>query len=258
MPPETMQTLQRAFALLDCFTPNQPELGVREAARLMNLSTSSAGRLLTTMKELGILSQNPETHVYSLGSRVLSWAGHYSGSLDVRNKALTYLPELHRTSGETVSLYVADEAERVCVERIESTQNLRLITRVGDRTPIYAGAAGKVLLAFLPYATRLRIYVTAPLIPLTDSTLINPDSLEAELETIRASGYAVSHGERIPGASAVAAPVFGRTGEIIAALAISGPAPRFTPQKESEHIQSVLGMARKLSQEMGYSEKNSP
>ena len=72
MPAEQLQTLHRAIAILDCFTQENTELGVREIARMVNLSSSATGRLLAAMKEMGILSQNPETRAYSMGARVLN------------------------------------------------------------------------------------------------------------------------------------------------------------------------------------------
>ena len=100
MPAESSQTLSRAIAILDCFTQDKSELGVREIARMVELSSSATGRLLAAMKELGVLSQNPDTRAYSLGARVLTWAGTYNAVLDVRNRALPAIQELHQTTRE--------------------------------------------------------------------------------------------------------------------------------------------------------------
>src|SRR5574338_1211875 len=103
MPAEQMQTLNRATTVLDCFSREQSELGVREIARMVNLSTSATGRLLSALKELGILSQNPDTRAYSMGARVLSWANVYSTTLEVRNYALPVINELREVTRETIS-----------------------------------------------------------------------------------------------------------------------------------------------------------
>jgi IclR family KDG regulon transcriptional repressor len=149
MPAEQLQTLNRAIAILDCFTQENTELGVREIARLVELSSSATGRLLGAMKELGILSQNPDTHAYSMGARVLTWAGVYNAELNIRNRALPAIQELHNSTRESISLYVLENNERLCIERLESPQTVRIVTRVGRRLPLYAGSAGKVMLAFL-------------------------------------------------------------------------------------------------------------
>jgi DNA-binding IclR family transcriptional regulator len=77
--------LSRAIALLDCFNQDRPEIGVREAARLVNLSSSATGRLMASLRNLGILSQNPESKAYSLGPRVLTWACIYTATLTLEN-----------------------------------------------------------------------------------------------------------------------------------------------------------------------------
>jgi len=106
-----VNTLERAFTLLDCFTAEHPELGVREAARMVNLSSSATGRLLSAMKDMGVLRQNPVSRTYALGGRVLAWAGVYMATLDVRDRALPAMDELHRVTRETISLYVLEGDE---------------------------------------------------------------------------------------------------------------------------------------------------
>lgn len=252
MPTDKMQTLERTIALLDCFSIEQPELGVREAARLIHLSSSTTGRLLAAMKECGVLSQNPVTHLYSLGGKVLSWAGVYTANLDVRNKALPAMEELWHSTQETISLYVLEGHERVCVERMESPQNVRIVARIGRRLPLYAGSAGKVFLAFLPPARRDQILKEMTLAPLTTKTIVNFDQLLQELEKIRHQGYAVSYGEWVLDASGVASPIFDQKGEVIAALTISGPGQRFTEEKAAEYGVEVQRVANQISYEMGY------
>ncbi|MBE0697373.1 MAG: helix-turn-helix domain-containing protein, partial [Anaerolineaceae bacterium] len=141
MPAEQIQTLSRAIAVMDCFTQERAELGVREIARLVNLSSSAAGRLLAALKDLGILSQNPDTRAYSMGVRVLSWANVYNTTLDLRIKAMPAIKDLHESTLETISLYILEGNERVCIERLESPQGVRIVQRIGRRLPLYAGSA---------------------------------------------------------------------------------------------------------------------
>ncbi len=248
---EKNQTLERAMALLDCFTQEQPEMGVREAARRLNWSSSTTGRMMTALKELGILSQNPETRAYALGGKVLAWAGVYTATLDVRNRALPILEELYRQTSETVSLYVLEGNERVCVERFESPHNVRIVARIGRRLPLHAGSAGKVFLAYLPEQRREEILRSAPLISFTPKTIIDLDLLRKEIRKIRQQGYAVSNGEWILEAAGVASPVFDQNGEIAAAVTIYGPAQRFDEEHVQCYIDMLLRVTQKISLEMG-------
>jgi IclR family transcriptional regulator, KDG regulon repressor len=257
MPEHTSPILERAFAILDCFTSEQPELGVRETARLVGLSTSATGRMLASLKELGVLRQNPVTHAYSLGGRVLTWSGVYSATLDVRSVAIEPMHELHRQTRETISLYIMEGNERVCVERLESPENVRIVARIGRRLPLYAGSAGKVFLAFLPETRCMEILNATELQPLTERTFTDRAILLEELDHIRQQGYAVSYGEWILEASGVAAPIFDSTGQVIAALTISGPTQRFSEATVNRYAAEIQHVAAQISREMGFSTSSS-
>jgi IclR family KDG regulon transcriptional repressor len=250
---EKAQMLHRAVKILDCFTRDRSELGVREVARLVDLPSSATGRLMMAMKDLGILSQNPRTRVYSIGPRVLTWAGTYLTTSDIRNTAIPYMEQLHHATQETISLYILDGNERVCIERLESTQNVRFVAaRVGRHLPLHAGSAGKAMLAFLDHKRREEILTSGPLVRLTEKTIVNPDELRREVETIRNNGYAISNGEWILDASGVAAPIFDQSGEVVGALTISGPTQRFSAEIIPGYIDQVVSVAKLISQDLGY------
>lgn len=245
--------LVRVVKILECFSHEPRELGVREVARRTGLSSSATGRLMLSMKELGILSQNPITKDYFLGSRLLTWAGAFLANCDIRNVAYPYLLELHARTRETISLYILDGKERVCIERLESTHNVRFVApRVGRHLPLHAGSAGKVLLAFLPDQRREAILQNEPLESLTEKTLVDPDKIRDEIEKIREMGYAISHGEWILEASGVAAPVFSQDGEVVAAVTISGPTQRFSDDKMREYAQLLMEITDRISRDLGY------
>ncbi len=244
--------LHRAVAILDCFNQDRPEIGVREAARLVDLSSSATGRLMASMRNLGILSQNPESKAYCLGPRVLTWAGVYSATLDLRKRALPFLEELYVSTNETISLYILQGNDRICVERLESAQTVRIVARVGRRLPLYAGSAGKVLLAFLP-ADRLRnILPTLKMEALTQNTITDRNQLENELVGIRKMGFAVSHGEWISDASGIAVPIFDQFNEPVGAISISGPTQRFTRSVIEIFTPALIHAAVEISRDMGY------
>lgn len=252
MPSDLSQTLERATAVLDCFAADAPRLGVREVARRTGMSPSAAGRLMQAMRGLGLLSQDPDTALYSIGARVLTWAGLYSAALDVRNLALPAMHELHRSTRETVSLYILDGRERLCIERLESPQNVRVVARVGRRLPLYAGSAGKVFLAFLPAARREEILAATHLEALTPNTITDPAALRTQLEQVRAQGYALSVGEWEADAAGIAAPIFDAAGNPAAAITLSGPAQRFTPAVFASYIPVITRTAQEISRQMGY------
>jgi IclR family transcriptional regulator, KDG regulon repressor len=252
MPADQLQTLSRAVAVLDCFTQEHSEMGVREIARLVNLSSSATGRLLASLKELGILSQNPNTRAYSMGSRVLSWANLYNSTLDIRNQAMPAIRELHQATRETISLYVLDGKDRVCVERLESPQNVRIVQRIGRRLPLYAGSAGKVILAFLTVERQAEYLRTTHISAFTDKTITDMETMRTELMKTRQQGYAISYGEWVEDAAGVAAPILNQNGEVIGALAISGPIMRFNLENVERYCYEVKRVAAHISTSLGY------
>jgi len=247
-----IQMIDRLIAILDCFTLDKPTLGVREVARETSLSSSTAGRIMVSMKEQGILNQDPETQLYMMGSKVLAWAGIYTVTSDVRAVALPVMVRLQEMTRETISLYVLEGNERVCVERFESPETVRIVARVGRRIPLYAGSAGKVFLAFMPEERREAILGEVELKAMTERTITDRDQLRKNLQKIREQGYATSTGEWIIDAAGTAAPIFNLHGNVIAAISISGPASRFDRSKMKEMAQLLLKETRAISQELGY------
>lgn len=247
-----IQTIDRFIAILDCFTLDKPALGVREVARQTGLSPSTVGRLMAYLKDKSILNQDPETQWYLMGSKALAWAGIYTLTNDVRAVALPVMVQLQELTRETISLYVLEGNERVCVERFESPETVRIVARVGRRIPLYAGSGGKVFLAFMP-EHRLETYLQSiELKAMTERTITDLDELRKNLAIIRGQGYATSNGEWIIDAAGVAAPIYDSHGNTVAAISISGPAQRFNKAKMKEMAPLLLRETRNISQELGY------
>ena len=246
-----VRSLVKALAILDCFSADRPELGVSEIARELGMPTSTVGRLLVTLHSSGILSQDHSTQRYRIGSKVLSWGAVFMNGLDMRAKARPLLEELHHLTQETVNFYALDGLERVCVDCIESPQRVRVIVHIGERMPLYAGSAGKAILAYVSSALLERI-LEKPLERMTDNTITNPDRLLEELASIRHHGYAVSHAERFADALGLAAPVFDATGNVAASLNVAGPVVRFGDAEVARYAPTVIQLANQVSQSLGH------
>jgi DNA-binding IclR family transcriptional regulator len=252
MPTSQKNVFSHFVAIMDCFTSATPELGVREVARTSGLTPSTAGRLMAALRDTGLLRQNPTSRLYSLGSRVLAWAGAYTSGLDIRNVALPVMVKLLNSSRETISLYTLDGMERVCVERLESPLTVRIVARLGRRLPLYAGSAGKAILAFLPDAEVNAYLAAIQLNPFTSNTFTDPHKLRSELAAIKQRGYAYSFGEWLADAAGVAVPIFGFNGAVLGAISISGPVQRFTNENVAEYGKTLLSLTHEISAAMGY------
>jgi len=251
VPASETQTLARAIAILDCFSATHPQLGVREIARQLDLPRSTVGRLVATLCAAGVLSQDPTTRRYKMGPKVLTWSAVYTSGLDIRDKARPALEELHRLTQETVNLYLLDSNERVCLDFIESPQRVRVVVQRGERMPLHAGSAGKAILAFLP-PERVKQILAKPLERMTPNTITNRRKLVKDLATIRAQGFAVSHGERFSDALGLAAPIFDANGKVVAALNVAGPVMRFTDADIQKLAPKIMQLAMRISRALGY------
>lgn len=109
---------------------------------------------------------------------------------------------------------------------------------------------GKLLLAYMDDDERRQLLDQLPLTKVTESTITDRTSLEAELEAVRRRGHAVSRGERAPGVAAMSAPIFGGDGRILAALSAIGPDTRLTDAAMARIRPALLGAAQEITQQV--------
>ena len=245
--------INRIFSLLDCFSVEKPELGVREAARMLDLSPSSCGRMLGELRDEGILIQNSDTRAYSLGGRVIRWAGVYTASSDLRKKAYPFMLKIFKETNETVTLYTAEEYDRVCVERIESQKTVRVAEPIGTRIKIFTGSGGKSILAFRSEEEIEHVFEYARTFPKYKNSSEFFTQLREEFAFIRKQGYAVSHGEWESDASGIGSPIFNERGIPIGSISISAPTQRFLDQNILDAYSHILvNNVEKISRELGF------
>lgn len=247
----TIQSIERAVAILRSFTEAEPELRVTELSRRLDLHKSTVSRILGTLEQEGLVSQNPETGKYRLGLALISLAGVALGRLDVRGVSQPHLNELVEISQETVNVTVLDGQECVNVERAASPRPIRYVGWIGRRTPLHCTAAGKVMLAYLPPAERAA-RLPRPLMRYTQQTIVEETALQESLQEAQRQGYATVHEEFEEGFSALAAPVFDHTGRVAGAISISGPTYRLGQDKIEEFIEPLLETTAAVSADMGF------
>lgn len=253
---EAVQSVERAIAILRCFTESEPELRVTEIARRLDLHKSTVSRILATLLAAGLVSQNSESGKYRLGLGLIGLAGVALGRLDVRGVAQPYLGNLVAFTQETVNITVLEGHECVNIERARSPQPIRYEGWIGRRTPLHCTAAGKVLLAYLPDSER-SIRLALPLMKYTSQTVTDRKSLEAMLAEICGRRYAIVHEEFEDGFSGIAAPIFNHEGQVVAAVSVSGPTYRMGPGKIEEFIGPLQETSQKVSAEMGHGQRGS-
>jgi len=234
-----VRSIERALDILDCFQPGKLELSLTDLATKIDLAMSTTSRIVATLEKRGYLSRNAESQRYALGPRISQIGALGLSNMELRKVALPYMRDLNALYNEGVSLYVIRDDERICVERVESTLPLRRVINVGDRHPLTRGAAGRVLLAYLPKERREALLAR------------DPYTNEDALEELRRGGYTVSLGEREEGVTSIAAPIQDVRCEVIAALSMSGPSVRFEGPSFSDKIAKVRKAAELISKALG-------
>ncbi|MCC6534434.1 MAG: IclR family transcriptional regulator [Burkholderiales bacterium] len=238
-----MRAVGRTMAVFESFSADRPSLTLQSIANRIGLPKSTTFRLVQSLHETGYLVRL-ENQEYCLSGRFLVLATLARTNLDIRRIARAVMEDAAHASGETVTLNAASGHERVCVAVVESAP-LSNMPKPGEHLPLVDGASAKLLLAFLPRsdfkeAVNYALRVSGQ----------RRSALLTELERVRQAGYAVTHGERVVGLSAVAAPVRDTIDDVKYCLSIAGPTARMRP-RIGEHIRIATRAGEEVSRRLG-------
>ena len=221
--------LDRCVALLDLLAGGPRPL--RWLADASGLPRPTAHRLLVALEAHRLVSRDAAGN-FRLGPRLTELAAAAGPELDLATLAGPVLDRLHRSTGESVQLYVRSGDQRLCIAARDAGTGLRDSVPVGALLPLEVGSGGKVLLAWSASATG-------------QTSLPEP-----ELATMRSRGWAASVAEREPGVASVSAPVLQPDGSIAAALCVSGPVSRLGQAPGRKLSAQVIEAAAELSQHL--------
>jgi IclR family transcriptional regulator, KDG regulon repressor len=230
-------------------------LGVRELARELTVGKSTAHRILQTLTEYGVARQDPETERYIITARLVNMAAMIHRDLEFRRVARPFLSALQERCDETIFIGVLDSAEVVIVDRLDSSEALRMTHEIGYREPAHSTALGKVLLASLPEQELAAFCESNDLRCFTNKTVTSPQLLTSELKRVRLLGFAVDDEETLTGVRCVAAPLRDALGRVVAAISLTGPSVRLTDERISRLAQDIRTTADSISAELGFTER---
>ena len=230
-------TLDRAVAILDVVEGGVHRIG--QIAEATGLSRPTAHRLVHALEAHGFLARYPGLG-YRLGPRLLRLAGEAMRELPLRDVAHPILEHLAKVTGETSQLYVRSGDARVCIDAVESANELRTIVGIGATLPLHAGSAAKVFLAYSPADP-------APFV----RRAADPERFGREVELARARGWAASAGERQPGVGSVSAPVLGAYDILLAVISVSGPSSRMGRISARRYAPAVVEAAERVERALG-------
>ncbi|RJO79182.1 IclR family transcriptional regulator [Nocardia panacis] len=248
-PEHYVQSLERGLAVITCFDADHPELTLSEVARRTGLTRAAARRFLLTLTDLGYV--RTDGRQFSLTPRVLDLGYSYLSGSGLPELAQPHLEQLAGRVHESSSVSVLDGADIVYVARAAVSRIMTVRIDIGTRFPAHATSMGHVLLAGLP-ARELDAYLAdTPLPRLTEHTVVDPDLLRAELNTVRAQGFSIVDRELEAGLRSAAVPVRDRTGAVVAAVNIATQAVRHTLKSiRAELLPPLREAATRIEQDL--------
>jgi DNA-binding IclR family transcriptional regulator len=247
-----MSSLQRAMVILEYLS----ERGAAPASELIEHSgipKSTAYLLLKEMQRLGLVSQDDRGN-YRLWVRLIALGERASGQLDIRDTARPHLEALMNRTGLLCHLGIFDGDAAYYILKIESQSTISVRSYVGKRLSLHRSGVGKCLLAWQPEAVRKAIIAATDFRPVTPTTIVSTEALEAELAKIRREGWGFDNGEDVSAVRCVAAPVFDGTGGVAGAISVVGTSMQVADGMVDALAGQVLACARDISRDLGWTE----
>jgi DNA-binding IclR family transcriptional regulator len=245
-----VQSVDRALSILEILA-RRHDAGVTEIGKELGVHKSTAFRLLAALESHGFVEQTEDRGSYRLGFGIVRLAGAITAQLDLNRQGQDACERLAADLGDTVNLAILDGNRAVNISQSRGAAAVASHNWIGQQTPLHATSSGKVLLAFGRTSVLASVFAE-PLERFTGATVTDVAALAAELDRVRDTGWACTAEEYEIGLNAVAAPVRGPDGSVVAALSVSGPAYRLATDSFPQVAKRVIEAAGEVSERMGY------
>jgi len=224
----------------------------RDISEALAIPKGSLSLLLSNLIERDYVTFDASSKRYRLGPRLLVLTGRYLSSIDLLQVARPVLRELVADINEDGEIAAMKDNEIIILHKEDCSRPFKYSIAVGDRGPMYATAAGKAILAYLPEDQLLRYLSLVKLNPLTKQTITNRPALLRALKDIRSRGLSYGRDELYEGVSAIAAPIFNLHLEIAASIVVTLPSDRFKPQRRRFIEPKLRRAAAEVSRQLGF------
>lgn len=247
---DILTSLYRAMGVLEVFSFND-ELTLNEIVDKTGLPKTTAFRAIKTFLVLDYLCYEPETRKYTLSPKLFRLGSIAINARPLSRWARPLMEQIRDEFGETVHLNIKSGDERMCIESLASTHPLQVDMPVGHRSPLYAGATAKVLLAGMGDEEIERYFHRVSLRKLTERTVVDFEQLWSEIREIRKLGYGMSYGERVKGVVSISVPIYDARDEVSAGLSVLIPTVRVEDVQVEKIRDALLHRASELSRRLG-------
>lgn len=243
-----VKSCERTLQVLEALAESDGYSSLAELGRQLRIPKSSLHGLLQTMELRGWIVVDGRGGGYRLGVQALYVGGTYLEADDDFDRMQPVLDWLSEETKETVHLGQLHRGDIIYLAKRESAHPLRLFSAVGRRLPAHATALGKAVLAQLGGGEQLQGMIEPPLRRLTNSTVVDPSALQADLETTRDRGYAVDNEESTEGVRCLAVALKKGAGPASSGISFSIPVSRMSAHREQELV-ALLFAARDWSEQ---------
>ena len=247
-----IHTVKNAMQLLQLFTDSSPEWSLTELAREKTLNISHTKRLINTLTAYGYLEKNPISKKYRLGLAIVRLSGVLTTTMEIYKEARPILSSLVEKYNENVHIGVLEEINVLYLDKFESLYSTRLASHIGKRNPAYCTGCGKVLLAYTPEPLQqelLRKIDEQGFEQFASNTVKTIEELKHDLGIIVKKGYALSTDELSDELASIAVPVLDFSGEVIAAISLTGPSSKVN---SLIHLPDLMKCSDLISKKLGY------
>jgi DNA-binding IclR family transcriptional regulator len=247
------RSLERALQILNAFSNERPFLSLAQLAESLNLSRATVLRLCSTLLKFRFLRQDQRSKQYSLGLRLFELGSGVMDSFSLRSIAGNYLSLLQAKLGKTIFLGILDDDEVLYIDKRDDPRNaISFTSKIGTRRPPYWGMMGSVLMAYMPDSEIERILQKSPLTAFAKKSITRKDQFLKWLRLVRKQGYVIDVEMGLDGITGVAAPVFDRTGKVIAGLGVGFISSSVSARELEIIVKEVTKTALIISKELGY------
>lgn len=245
-----MKSLRTGLRVLLQFEHDQRSFGVTELAQRCALAKSQVSKILSALVASGLLVQDQATRTYSVGLRGHVLGSRFTNYDSLCQAATPVMRELLHRTGHSVRLSVPDDDHSLYLVGLEGPMFLDTGWRSGNRVPIGASSAGRVLMAFMDPSRRERL-LAKPVAPLTPYTVCNRERLEELVAAVPHDGYSVQRNETSLGLGVISVPVFENGQQIVGAFGLAFPSHRVSTNEEADLVAALHDAARAISQRLG-------
>ncbi|RQS26448.1 MULTISPECIES: IclR family transcriptional regulator [unclassified Burkholderia] len=244
--PAVLESVGIVFRLLDELSSARRPMGVTELAQIVEEPKPRVYRHLASLRQLGVVEQDPVSEKYRLGARLVIYGAAASEQFDLRTLADPYLTQIRDATGQTALLSVATNDTALVVATVESKANVCISVKPGNRVQPYCSAQGRIVLAFADEASQQRV-MRRKMLPLTPMTMTDPGKLAERLELIRARLYDEADSEVTVGINALCCPIFGMNNVVLGTIGIVGSSGEVVSPADPAQLKPIQQAAAELS-----------